>query len=683
MSGISAILHFDGSPVSPGDVKRMANVLSPYGPDRQRTLVRGNAAFVFCLHQLTPEDIFEQQPLILANRYILLFDGRIDNRHELAEAVNIASADLHVTSDSTIAMRLFDRWGDRAFERILGDFAIIVMDMQERQLICARDHMGSRVLHYHLSATRFAVATTPDALFSLSWVPRIWNKDKVADTLINRGLNEETTYYENIFRIAPASMIRLSGSRLAKSQFWFPENSADVRFKNDHEYVEAFQEHLHAAVKVRLRSRRAPCATMTGGLDLSSIAVVAADMLVASGNRLDTFTAVPESGFRKEETQGLYYDETPYVRQIAELNGNITPHFVQPRKTPILEQIAEQIRVGGVPSGGMLNGLWVMDIYAAARSLGHNVMLCGEMGNLTMSNDGRGIFVELLRTGRLLKLFGEIASSGQRWRKMLRHYTVGPFIPATIFRKYKQWTRGPYPPWYEYSAIRTDFAVQSGSVDRAAREYLSFDDPPPRDSKLIRANEFHNWCEMADWFAAVRARFGIDTRTPAADRRLVEFCLGIPNDQYRRKGQERWLIRRAMQGRLPQKVLSNPKRGGQASDWFLRLTRERHHLAAAVKRLTGNPAVSSVIDMPRLTEVVDSWPEREPVPFSMEQRLLMWIPQALGAANFIEGVTGVNYAGVVPNEAGSGQDGDAKDSAKRQSAQPMAARRTTVRPPNK
>ena len=57
MSGIAAVLHLDGSAVPQSEVERMANVLKPYGPDRQKILVRGNAAFVFCLHQLTPEDL--------------------------------------------------------------------------------------------------------------------------------------------------------------------------------------------------------------------------------------------------------------------------------------------------------------------------------------------------------------------------------------------------------------------------------------------------------------------------------------------------------------------------------------------------------------------------------------------------------------------------------------------------
>src|SRR5215475_7328423 len=126
MSGIAAVLHFDGSAVPRLEIERMANVLKPYGPDRQRVLARGNAAFAFCLHQLTPEDLFERQPLLFANRFIMLFDGRIDNRSEVGEALGIAASELQSIPDSMIALQLFDRWGERAFERIVGVFAIII-----------------------------------------------------------------------------------------------------------------------------------------------------------------------------------------------------------------------------------------------------------------------------------------------------------------------------------------------------------------------------------------------------------------------------------------------------------------------------------------------------------------------------------------------------------------------------
>jgi asparagine synthase (glutamine-hydrolysing) len=366
-------------------------------------------------------------------------------------------------------------------------------------------------------------------------------------------------------------------------------------------------------------------------------------MLAANGNKLHTFTAVPEAGFTKEEIRGRYFDETPYVRQIAELNPNLVPHFIPPSKGPMLEQIADQIRLGGTPAGSILNGLWIMDILGAARKAGHNVILGGEMGNVTMSYDGYGIFPELLRSGRWLKLFHELIACGYRRKAVLRHRLIAPLVPASLFRRYKQWRRGAKPPWYHFSAIHPEFAALSGVVDRAAREYLPLDLMPTLDYRQARINDFHCYSETADWLAKLRAWFGIDFRTPAFDRRLVEFCIGIPEDQYFRDGCNRWLIRRAMKGRLPDVVLHNKNTGAQSADWYPRLTRERNNIAQEVKRLAANVEVASIVDLPRLTAILDAWPERDPYEYDPNKRIFMTIPNAIGAAYFIENVTGANY----------------------------------------
>ena len=99
------------------------------------------------------------------------------------------------------------------------------------------------------------------------------------------------------------------------------------------------------------------------------------------------------------------------MRQIAEVNQNIVPHFITQSRDPIPENIAEVIRMSGLP-GATLNALWGFDMFAAARSAGHNVMLTGEMGNITMSYNGWGLFTELLLTGRWLRLFAEIQVFG-------------------------------------------------------------------------------------------------------------------------------------------------------------------------------------------------------------------------------------------------------------------------------
>src|SRR5262249_22775436 len=152
------------------------------------------------------------------------------------------------------------------------------------------------------------------------------------------------------------------------------------------------------------------------------------------------------------------------------------------------------------------------------------------------------------------------------------------------------------------------------------------------------------WCgEAGDLLARVRASFRIDYRTPAFDRHLVEFCIGIPEDQYLREGRERWLIRRAMHGRLPDAVLNNKKRGAQAADWYPRLTRERIHIAEEVKRLAANVDVASIVDLQRMIAILDNWPDRQPPEWSEEHQRLTSIPEALGAAYFIESLTGGEF----------------------------------------
>jgi asparagine synthase (glutamine-hydrolysing) len=644
MSGIAAVVSLDGSGIPRSDVERMANVLKPHGPDRHKTLTLANAAFVFCLHKLTPEDDFEVQPLLLADRFVMLFDGRIDNRSELGNILGISINELSSMPDSMIVMRLFDRWGERAFERVIGVFAIIVMDLQSGRLLCARDHMGLRPLHYYRSAARFAVATAPEVLFALSWVPRILNKENVADALIGR-LTIEGTYYQDIFRVLPGFSVHVCGPTFSKRRFWDLEGIADVRFTNDQDYVEAFQERLDGAVRASLRSRRPPCATITGGLDSSSISVVAADMLAVSGNKLNTFTAVPETGFTREELPGRYFDETPYVRQIAEFNRNIVPHFFTQSEDPTPEKIAELTRTCSV-LGGTLNGLWGIDMYEAVRSAGHNVMLGGDMGNNTMSYNGWGLFTELLLSGRWLKLVAEISSLGYRWQRALRQTVIAPLVPAPLFRRYKRWRHGQNPPWYDYSLIHPEFAAATAVIDRAARQNEAFYMPPPRDSRLARIRELRIYAYSADWYATVRSRFGIDFRTPAFHRPLVEFCFGIPADQYLREGQDRWLIRRAMKGRLPDIVLNQKRFGTQAADWYPRLTRQRHQIADEVKRLAQNPEVASILDMQRLGAILNNWPDRQPPEYTVEETRMLGVPDAIGAAYFIENMTGSNYSAV-------------------------------------
>ena len=82
-----------------------------------------------------------------------------------------------------------------------------------------------------------------------------------------------------------------------------------------------------------------------------------------------------------------------------------------------------------------------------------------------------------------------------------------------------------------------------------------------------------------------RAAYGLEVRDPTQDRRVIELCLAIPNEQYQRGGVDRWLIRRAMRGYLPDEVRLNTMRGLQAADLGQRVLDNRSEFEAALARM--------------------------------------------------------------------------------------------------
>jgi len=94
--------------------------------------------------------------------------------------------------------------------------------------------------------------------------------------------------------------------------------------------------------------------------------------------------------------------------------------------------------------------------------------------------------------------------------------------------------------------------------------------------------------------------YGVQKRDPAVDVRLMEFCFAIPEDQFRRDGEGRWLIRRAMADRLPPEILNNRRRGLQAANWLDSLIRARGQIESELGRLEKSPIASYILDVRRI-----------------------------------------------------------------------------------
>jgi asparagine synthase (glutamine-hydrolysing) len=102
--------------------------------------------------------------------------------------------------------------------------------------------------------------------------------------------------------------------------------------------------------------------------------------------------------------------------------------------------------------------------------------------------------------------------------------------------------------------------------------------------------------------------WGIDTRDPTADRRLIELCLRIPVAQYLRGGRTRALARAAFADRLPPVIVAETRKGFQAADGYEGFTRARAEAARLVERLAGSDAAHEIFDVDRMRRLVADWP---------------------------------------------------------------------------
>ena len=107
---------------------------------------------------------------------------------------------------------------------------------------------------------------------------------------------------------------------------------------------------------------------------------------------------------------------------------------------------------------------------------------------------------------------------------------------------------------------------------------------------------------------ATLAGWGIDIRDPTADRRLIEFCLSVPTEQFFRNGVPRALARAALADRVPAEVLNERRRGLQAVDWHEGMTAARTRILEEIGRLEQNGPAARALDLPRMRRLAENWP---------------------------------------------------------------------------
>lgn len=632
MSVIAGIVRFTGDSIHAADLERATQRLAAPGLGEAAHWIEGTAGLLVRQRVMTLEDMAERQPWVGGRgRLVLVYDGRIDNRDEVASLLGI-SLKGDVVPDGRLLLAALERWGEAALPRLIGDFALALWDAQNRRLLLARDQLGGRTLYYHQDACFIAFATTYRALLALPGVPKKIDELGIADFLILNVQHPVETFYEGVRRVPGASIALFDGNGLQITRYWNPQPKRVLRLSSDEEYVEAAREQLERAISCRLRAKDGIASTLSGGLDSSAVASTAARLLAPE--RLMTITSVPPEGMQLPSHPAFYNDERPYVQAIAAMHPNmdsvlassLDPHWIETDPTPFFE-------AGGLPTRGVTNAGWLLSGYERLTEAGISALLTGEGGNPAWSYDGLRGLCGLLKSGnwprlaRELYLTGRRRPYGQDWKALLRGEVLRPLVPVRLAKWRRRLKTGAADLWSGYSAIHPDFARDIGLSERSRLAGHDARLQGPADGLGQRLYMLNRMEHGRDIFTALRALTGIETRSPLLDIRLLEFCLSIPDEQFLKDGNFRRLPRLAMADRLPPPVLENNLIGSQNPEILQRIEATRSTMLAEIEELKHVPLAARVIDLPRLTRIVRDWPE------GIEVTLLL--PRALHVGRFL------------------------------------------------
>ncbi len=644
MSAIAGLWRLDGRPDAGDAVARMLASQEIYGPHAGAQWANDSIAIGRRLMRLLPEDAHDRQPLVGAGgRAVLVADLRLDNRDELISALEISPEQARTLCDAAILLAAWERWNETCLERLVGDYAFAVWDAARRRLVLVRDPLGMRPLHYHRGNGFFAFSSMAKGLHALPEVPYAPDEGRVAEFLALIPEAGPRSYFRGIERVEPGHVTTVTADGLSARRFWEPQRRT-IMLGGPEEYAEALRYHVDQAVRSQLRGGRDVAAHLSGGLDSATVASTAARLLAPSGGRVIAFTAVPRSGYDGPAPPGRFNDEGPVAALTAQMHPNIEHVLVRSEDRSPLDNLDRNFFLFERPVLNICNDVWMNAINNAARERRLAVMLTGQMGNMTLSYGGQEALPELLGAGRLGQWartsLGLLRGRHLNWKGILAG-TFAPWVPRPLWRSLARVTTGRSFDIRQYTAINPDRLADQEFVQLASERSLDFGYRPWRDGFAMRLWVLRR-VDMGNYIKGHLAGWGVDTRDPTTDRRLLEFCLSVPAEQYLCDGVPRSLTLRAFADRLPSALLEQRRKGYQAADWHEQLTAVRERLGEEVDRLDAFAPAAGTLDVARLRRLVDNWPtrgwERDEIMFPYRLALL----RGVSAGHFLRRASRVN-----------------------------------------
>lgn len=539
MSGFVALLHTDGAPVDADLLQSLTDTLAFRGPDGLRTWRAANMGMGHAMLRTTDDAARETQPCSLDRQVWITADARVDDRATLRRELAAAGrADTDSATDPELILHAYHAWGDDCVQHLLGDFSFVIWDAPRQRLFCARDHFGVKPFYYAHIGNMVALSNTLNTLRAHPAVSNTLNDLAIADFLLFGGNEEpDTTTFADIQRLPAAHTLIVEDGVLRAKRYWTLPIEDTIRYKRDEEYVEHFTALFEQAVRDRLRTNHVGV-LMSGGLDSTSVAAVARDLLREQYADYDL------------RAHCVVYD-----RIIPDQERSYSGLAAQHLGIPIHYTVADDYK---------LYQNWE-DYYSRIPEPNDETMwrsyrdhIDGVVSYSRVGLSGHGgdpgfypaydYFPKLIRSLRISQAISDVARFYQSNRKLPPLY-IGSWLRKKLGRE-QEW-QTPYTPW-----LNNEFAKRLHLRERLERFNQPIPSAHPTRSDAYKFLTTTHWDNSFEQESNNITGTPYEVRYPYFDLHLTRYLLRLPSVPW---CVHKHLLRHAMRGRLPEGVRLRPK----------------------------------------------------------------------------------------------------------------------------
>ena len=565
MCGIIGEILRDGHPASASRLEAVRRQ-SHRGPDATGIQVFPACCSFLGHSRLAILDLSSEanQPMKLQANWIV-FNGEIYNYQELREELTREGVAFRTHSDTEVLLTAYARWGKACLTRLNGMFAFAVYNTEARTLFAARDRFGQKPFFYTHKKGQTAFASELGALLAL--LPAVPPPDLDAiDLLLSlQYIPAPRTAYQGVFSLKPGECLEAyPDGRLTVSRWYRPRFLPECRKLQYPEAKEALRDKVAAAVRRQMVSDVPVGVFLSGGLDSSIVAAMAAK--VSPGIRTVT-VGFDEPG----------YSEIALAEKLARRYG--TDHSVR-----VLDRREAMRLLGPVMNrfGQPFGDSSALATYLLCREASPHmkVALAGDGGDELFCGYQRyrldrlaGWAPKSLLAGVGAALAGLPPAQGvpieRNWRLGLKRLGQVAQVPetASILRwgsyfsridKQALWRQEPVGPdrAEQYLTDQYEEGADWGP-DLAIRTQLT-------DLMSYAPGDYHVKTDITSM------AFGLEVRAPFMDHDLAEFALSLPPAFHRTLFQGKRLLRDAFSPELPTETQAAPKQGFgiPLAEWF-------------------------------------------------------------------------------------------------------------------